>query len=120
MPGRFGLTIRTAAVADADGLHALLIRCGGSLSRERLAINLLAAKEEAGTALIADEWGPPTGIIALHWMTVLTEPLKVAEVTLLLVDPERRRSGVAKTPFEGWLSSRPGRRLWRDGSQVWG
>lgn len=96
MPGRFGLTIRTAGAGDADGLHELFAGCGVSLSREQIAINLFAMREEAGTALIADEWGPPTGVIALHWMTVLTKPLKAAEVTLLLVDPDRRRRGVAR------------------------
>ena len=88
--------MRAAGAGDTDGLHELLTRCEVSVSRGVLGANLLALREETGTALIAEEWGPPTGIIVLHWMTVLTAPSKVAEVTLLLVDPERRRSGVAR------------------------
>jgi hypothetical protein len=42
--------------------------------------------------LIAEEWGPPTGIIAVHWHVVLTDDLKIGWISALLVDPERRET----------------------------
>ena len=96
MPNRYGLTIRAADAADLDGLGALLDACGLPVPRERLAANLSALKAQPGALLIADAWGPPSGVIALHWTVGLTAELKTAEVTLLLVDPDHRRSGVAR------------------------
>lgn len=96
MPDRYGLTIRAVEAADAEGLAELLRAGGVDVPRERLAARLAALRQEAGAVFVADAWGPPTGVIALHWSSRLTTELKVAEATLLLVDPERRRSGVAR------------------------
>ena len=96
MAGRFGLTIRAADAGDVDGLVELMRSAGESATREQLAVRMAALREHPGVVLLADEWGPPTGVLAAAWTPTLTADLRRAEITLLLVDPERRRSGVAR------------------------
>jgi aminoglycoside 6'-N-acetyltransferase I len=93
---RHGLSIRTADMGDVDGLAELLGAAGLPTPRDRLASRLGAMREQPGGVFIADEWGPPSGLIAVHWHAVLTADLKVASISALLVDPERRRNGVAR------------------------
>jgi hypothetical protein len=40
--------------------------------------------------------GPPSGLIVVHWHAVLTADLKQGWISALLVDPDRRRNGVAR------------------------
>ncbi|MFC4440885.1 GNAT family N-acetyltransferase [Caulobacter henricii] len=74
----------------------LLKTAGLTLARDKLALRLKAVQAEPGVLLIADEWGPPSGVIAVHWHSVLTADLKVGWISMLLVDPDRRRNGVAR------------------------
>jgi GNAT superfamily N-acetyltransferase len=46
--------------------------------------------------LIASEWGPPSGVVVLHWRRGLLAPLATARIDLLLVAPEGRRRGVGR------------------------
>lgn len=96
MSSRYGLSIRTAQSGDADGLAELLGRAGLSVPRDRIASRLGALLAQPGTVLVADEWGPPSGVIVVHWHSVLVEDLKVATISTLLVDRERRRNGIAR------------------------
>lgn len=96
MTGRFGLSIRATESRDAPGLAALFEAAGLAVSTAQATARLADLQAEAGSVLIADEWGPPSGVIALHWHTVLTSAYMVAFVSTLCVDPERRRSGVAR------------------------
>ena len=96
MSSRHGLSIRTANSGDLDGLVDLLKTAGENITRERLASRLSAVVDQPGALLIADEWGPPSGLIAVNWHSVLTTDLKVGWISALLVDPERRRNGVAR------------------------
>jgi aminoglycoside 6'-N-acetyltransferase I len=93
---RYGLSIRIADGGDADGLGQLLRASGVTISPDRLAARLSAINRQPGALLIAEEWGPPSGLIALHWHAVLTADLKVGWISALLVDPARRRNGVAR------------------------
>jgi aminoglycoside 6'-N-acetyltransferase I len=93
---RHGLTIRTADGGDADGLAELLKAAGVAIARERLASRLSAIHDQPGALLIADEWGPPSGLIAVHWHAVLMADLKAACISSLFVDPARRRNGIAR------------------------
>jgi aminoglycoside 6'-N-acetyltransferase I len=93
---RHGLSIRAADSGDADGLAQLLKAAGQTLAREQLARRLRAIQDQPGVLLIADEWGPPSGVIAAHWHSVLTADLKVGWISTLFVDPDRRRNGVAR------------------------
>ena len=67
-----------------------------AVDRHELANRLGAIHLESGVVLLAVEWGPPTGVIALNWSWTLDAELKVAQITFLLVDPEQRRRGVAR------------------------
>lgn len=96
MSSRYGLSIRAAQMGDVDGLAALLRIAGETIAKDRLAARLSAFQDQPGVLLIADEWGPPSGIIAAHWHAVLTADLKIGWISTLLVDPERRRNGVAR------------------------
>jgi aminoglycoside 6'-N-acetyltransferase I len=40
--------------------------------------------------------GSASGVIAVHWRSVLTADLKVGWISALLVDPDRRRNGIAR------------------------
>ncbi|CAN5315455.1 hypothetical protein BH10PSE4_BH10PSE4_15980 [soil metagenome] len=96
MSSRHGLSIRAAQAADADGLVELFEAAGESLARGQMAARLGAVQDQPGALLIADAWGPPSGLIAVHWHAVLTADLKVGWISTLLVDPARRRNGVAR------------------------
>lgn len=96
MSSRHGLSIRTADAGDAEGLAELLRTARVDIARDRLAVRLSALRDQPGALLIADEWGPPSGLIAVHWHAVLTADLKVGWISALLVDPARRRNGIAR------------------------
>ena len=93
---RYGLSIRTAGIGDVDGLAELLGTAGIDVAKDRLASRLGAIQDQSGALFIAEEWGPPSGLIVVHWHAVLTADLKVAWISTLLVDPARRRNGVAR------------------------
>lgn len=96
MSSRYGLSIRAANGGDVDGLAELLRAGGEAVARDRLATRLSALQGQPGVVLIADEWGPPSGLVAVHWHSVLTADLMVGSLSILLVDPERRRNGIAR------------------------
>ncbi|WP_454717335.1 GNAT family N-acetyltransferase [Caulobacter segnis] len=96
MSSRHGLSIRAANGGDVDGLVELLRTGGEAVARDRLAARLSVLQDQPGAVLIADEWGPPSGLVAVHWHSVLTADLMVGSISTLLVDPERRRNGIAR------------------------
>jgi GNAT superfamily N-acetyltransferase len=96
LPNRYGLAIRAATAGDADGISALLQAAGLTADRRGLAARLESIPVEAGLVLLAEDWGPPCGALALRWSWTLVDALKVAEVSTLLVDPEQRRKGIAR------------------------
>jgi aminoglycoside 6'-N-acetyltransferase I len=89
---RAGLEIRAATGADAQGLCDLL----GTASRETTAERLEALRQAAGAALIAADWGPPVGLIVLHWYRTLHAAQPIAQITTLLVAPPERRRGIGR------------------------
>ncbi len=69
MGQRYGLEIRAATAPDVPGLATLLGDLGGGpMDPTVLAARLDALSKAGGTALIAVEWGPPSGVIALQGM----------------------------------------------------
>jgi GNAT superfamily N-acetyltransferase len=93
---RYGLEIRAATGADAPGLSELLRTAGCGIAPRDLAARLDAAREAAGTVLVAVVWGPPSGIIALHRYPTLMSDRPTAQITLLLVGSEDRRKGIGR------------------------
>ncbi len=96
MKSRYGLEIRAATAADVPGLAGLLGQAGTAVAPSTLSERLDALRAEAGTVLVALEWGPPNGLVALHWYRTLGAPHPVAQITALLVDPDARRRGVGR------------------------
>ena len=96
MTSRHGLEIRAASAADAPGLAVLLESAGQVIAARDLAVRLDALRHGSGTALVALEWGPPSGIVVLHWYPVLEAARPTAQITLLLVGPEERGRGIGR------------------------
>ena len=96
MTGRYGLEIRAAVPADASGLAALLEAAGRPLPVRTLAERLEELRDGRGTALLALDWGPTTGLVTLHWYRTLHGPLPTAQVTTLFVMPDDRRRGIGR------------------------
>jgi aminoglycoside 6'-N-acetyltransferase I len=94
--GRYGLEIRAATSADAPGLSELLRAAGHPLAPDILSQRLEALRQEPGTALVAMEWGPPSGLILLHWYRSLDSSLPTAQITTLVVGPDERRRGIGR------------------------
>ena len=93
---RYGLEIRAAAGADAPGLSELFAACGLSLSAGALSERLDALRADGGVALIAGSWGPPSGVVVMHWYRGLAASGRIARITTLLVAPEDRRRGIGR------------------------
>ena len=53
-------------------------------------------REAPGVVLLALEWGPPSGVIAVGWRHILLGDAPQAEISLLAVDPNSRRRGVGR------------------------
>ncbi len=105
MANRYGLQIRAASAADAPGLAALLdmaatARAPGtapaSTPSAAVAARLTALNEAGGAALVAVEWGPPSGVAVVTWTPTLATDLPVATLGLLLVAPQDRRRGIGR------------------------
>jgi GNAT superfamily N-acetyltransferase len=94
--GRRGLEIRAATGADTAGLSELLAAGGLVVAPQSLAERLAALRGESGIALLAADWGPPSGVIVLHWRATLEHPLATAWITTLLVAPDERRKGLGR------------------------
>ncbi|WP_372624739.1 GNAT family N-acetyltransferase [Falsiroseomonas sp.] len=96
MTSRYGLEIRAAAPIDAPGLVELVAATGQAADARALAERLVAIREAPGTALIAAQWGPPSGLVVLHWYRTLDDPRPTAQITTLLVGPDERRRGIGR------------------------
>ena len=96
MGSRYGLEIRAATVGDAPGLAELLAVCGQLVSARDLTDRIDALRRDQAAALLAVEWGPPSGLVVLHWYRTLVVASPVAQITTLLVGPDDRRRGVGR------------------------
>ncbi len=96
MKSRYGLEIRAATSADAPGLSELFSAAGREVSPLALAERLDAIRREPGAALSAAEWGPPSGFVLLHWYRTIDAAQATAQITTLVVGPDRRRGGIGR------------------------
>ncbi len=96
MKTRYGLQIRAATGTDAPVLCELLNAAGHDISPRTLTDRLEAIRQERGAALLAMEWGPPSGLVVLHWYRTLAADQLTAQITTLLVGPDERRRGVGR------------------------
>ena len=96
MNTRYGMEIRAATSAEAPGLCQLLDAAGHVIPAHILAERLDAIRQGGGAALVALEWGPPSGLIVLHWYRTLDASQPTAQITTLLVGPDERRRGIGR------------------------
>ena len=96
MKTRYGLEIRAATGAEAPGLGELLSAAGHEIAPRVLADRLDAIRQAPGAALIAVEWGPPSGLVILHWYRTLEADQPTAQITTLFVGPSERRRGIGR------------------------
>ncbi|GJD75906.1 GNAT family N-acetyltransferase [Methylobacterium goesingense] len=96
MASRYGLEIRAATGGDAAGIADLLRACGHPVAAEALAERIEALRHGPGAILVAVEWGPPSGLVVLHWYPSLAANLPTAQLTTLLVAPDARRRGIGR------------------------
>jgi aminoglycoside 6'-N-acetyltransferase I len=96
LKSRRGLEIRAATSADAPGLSELLSVAGHAVEPRALAERLDAIRQASGTALLAAEWGPPSGLVVLHWYPTIAADQLTAQIVTLLVGPAERRRGIGR------------------------
>ncbi len=96
MSQRYGMEIRAATAAEAPGLSVLLAEAGHPVDAQELAARLGALRQAQAAALVAWQWGPPSGLVVLHWYPGLFSPRPVAQITTLLVATDDRRRGVGR------------------------
>lgn len=93
---RYALEIRAATSLEAAGLATLMSEAGHSIEPSAIAERLSALHQAAGAALVALQWGPPSGVVLLHWYRTLLAPRPIAQITTLLVAAEDRRKGIGR------------------------
>ncbi|MEL6062130.1 MULTISPECIES: GNAT family N-acetyltransferase [unclassified Methylobacterium] len=96
MGNRYGLEIRTAAGSDAAGLATLVSETGAPVGAADMASRLEGLQRDGGTVLVAVEWGPPSGLIALSPVRTLDAPRPFGLITTLVVAAESRRRGIGR------------------------
>ncbi len=96
MKSRYGLEIRAAAAADAQGLSELLTASGYGISPSATADRLEALRQAGGAVLVAADWGPLAGVVALHWYRTLDADQPTAQITTLVVAADERRRGIGR------------------------
>jgi GNAT superfamily N-acetyltransferase len=93
---RHGLEIRAANAGDAPGLAALFATAGPAPDARALADRIEAFRSGSGVVLLALEWGPPSGAVALHYHPTLEADRPAARITTLFVAPDDRRRGIGR------------------------
>ena len=96
MTSRYALEIRAATSFEAPGIATLLAEAGHTIDPTAIAERLAAMGTTSGAALVALQWGPPSGLVILHWYGTLLAPRPVAQITTLLVATEDRRKGIGR------------------------
>ena len=93
---RYGLDIRAVTANEAPGLAILLAEAGHVIDARDLAARLATLRSSSGTALVALKWGPPSGLVVVHWFPTLHAARPIAQITTLLVSGEDRRQGIGR------------------------
>ena len=96
MASRYALEISAATAIEAPGLAILLAEAGHAIEPGAIAERLAAIEPASGAALVALQWGPPSGLVVLHWFRTILAPRPVAQITTLLVAAEDRRRGIGR------------------------
>lgn len=90
------MSIRSAEASDAGALTELLSGADFRLDPASLAERIELVRRGYGTILIAEEWGPPSGVIELAVVPTLAEGRPTGRIGFLFVAAEARRRGVGR------------------------
>jgi GNAT superfamily N-acetyltransferase len=93
---RYGLEIRAATAADGPALATLLAGAGHQVDALQVTERLVAIRQASGAALVAIRWGPPSGLLIMHWYPTIEASRPVAQITHLLVGADDRRQGIGR------------------------
>jgi GNAT superfamily N-acetyltransferase len=88
--------MRGANAGDAAGLAELLGGAGFPSTAATLARRIESLRASQGIILLALEWGPPSGVITVHWHPSLLSDQPAARIGVLLVGKDARRRGVGR------------------------
>jgi GNAT superfamily N-acetyltransferase len=92
-----GVEVRGAVPADAADIARLLGQLGYEVPAQQAAERLsVVLRDSQGTLLVAADYGPVIGVIALHWAPMLQEARAVARITTLVVDEAERGRGIGR------------------------
>ncbi len=78
------------------GLAELMSGIGQCVPPRVLAERIETIRHSDGAVLVAMEWGPPSGVVALSWRVDLQAEAAEAQITTLLVREDARRRGVGR------------------------
>ena len=94
---RYGVELRGALPADGADIAALLRELGETVSAHDLAGRLDTVRRDPGSAvLVAADYGPVVGLVAVHWSATLRHARPVARIVTLVVAPAERRRGIGR------------------------
>lgn len=97
MGQRYGLEIRAVSGSDAPGLVALLEAPEGRrIEPADMAARVDALVQAGGSILVAVEWGPPSGVIAVQPLHDLAAPRPAGLIVALAVSEDARRRGIGR------------------------
>lgn len=92
-----GIEVRAAVPADAADLARLSGQLGYPATPQEMAERVaLLLRDGQGALLVAADYGPVVGVIALHWCVMLHQPRPVARITTLIVDERERGRGIGR------------------------
>ncbi len=89
---RRGVELRGAVPPDAADLARLLHQPEDGMAERLDAI----ARDSHSALLVAADYGPVVGLVALHWHPVLQAPRGVAHISALVVAEEERHRGIGR------------------------
>jgi N-acetylglutamate synthase-like GNAT family acetyltransferase len=89
---RRGVELRGAIPLDAADIARLLGQPEGEMPARLEALG----RDPHSALLVAADYGPVVGLVALHWHPVLQAPRPVARISALVVAEEERHRGIGR------------------------
>ncbi len=94
---RYGVEVRGAVAADGPEIVRLLAVAGAVAGQGEVAERLEGLRARAESAvLVTAGYAGLNGLVAVQWTPVLHLPRPLAQITLMVVDPDERRHGIGR------------------------
>ena len=111
---RTTIQVRDAKAGDADALARLCAQLGYPSSPEAVLPRLERLVRSGARALVATSGGEVIGLATVHLRNTINHEAPLAQLTLLVVDEERRSQGVGRAlvdEAEAWARGQGCRRI---------